>query len=249
MSELNWFENDEQDKLNKKPGGIPETDVLDQAELDALLAQPNRETTVGCRNYALLQLMAQTGIRCGEALQIMPEDITEETWGNNGDSRRVTVLRLRRRTTKGKRGRIGIPLIPKTLSAIRDWEEVRRGLGVMDGPLFCTTFRGQHRHCASPPGGDGCFVTWKTDETALYPGRALNSRYVRQVVSEYAKKVGIAKRVHPHMLRHTALTRLYNDTKDLKMVQTVAGHSNSRMTERYVHVHPLSIADAFGVTG
>jgi hypothetical protein len=30
------------------------------------------------------------------------------------------------------------------------------------------------------------------------------------------------------------------------MVQTVAGHTTSRMTERYTHVHPVAVAKAMG---
>ena len=48
------------------------------------------------------------------------------------------------------------------------------------------------------------------------------------------------------MLRHTALTELYDRTGDLRMVQDVAGHTTSRMTERYTHVHPVAVARAMG---
>ena len=66
------------------------------------------------------------------------------------------------------------------------------------------------------------------------------------MVARLAKKAGIERRVHPHMLRHTALTALYDKTQDLRMVQDVAGHTTSRMTERYTHVHPVAVAEAMG---
>ena len=65
-------------------------------------------------------------------------------------------------------------------------------------------------------------------------------------VARLAKKAGISRRVHPHMLRHTALTDLYDRTHDLRMTQQVAGHSSSRMTERYTHVRPVDVARAMG---
>jgi integrase len=48
------------------------------------------------------------------------------------------------------------------------------------------------------------------------------------------------------MLRHTALTELYDRTGDLRLVQDVAGHTTSRMTERYTRVHPVAVARAMG---
>jgi site-specific recombinase XerD len=69
---------------------------------------------------------------------------------------------------------------------------------------------------------------------------------VRALVARLARKAGIDKRVHPHMLRHTALTALYDRTRDLRLVQHVAGHTTSRMTERYTHVHPMALARAMG---
>lgn len=76
---------------------------------------------------------------------------------------------------------------------------------------------------------------------------ALDTPHARELVRPLAMKAGIGRRVHPHMLRHTALTALYDKTRDLRMVQQVAGHTTSRMTERYTHVHPVAIAEAMGV--
>ena len=75
----------------------PETSTLDDHELEALLDQINTRTPTGARNYALLQLMAQTGVRCGEALQAEPADIRQEEWASNGERVKVWVLRLPRK--------------------------------------------------------------------------------------------------------------------------------------------------------
>jgi site-specific recombinase XerD len=209
-----------------------ETEVLEQAELEALLGQVNTRTPTGARNFAMLQLMAQTGIRCGEALQVKPGDIRRETWGTNGGQVKVWVLRLPRRATKGKRNRQGIPLTAATRQALDRWREQRAALRVKGGPLFCTVSKGQ--------------ATGFGEGAKLRPGQPLDSRYVRQLVARLADKAGIDRRVHPHMLRHTALTALYDKTRDLRMVQDVAGHSTTRHTERYTHVHPLAVAEAMG---
>lgn len=211
-----------------------ETPTLDDHELEALLGQINTRTPTGARNSALLQLMAQTGVRCGEALQVKPSDIRQEEWGSNGDRVKVWVLRLPRKATKGRKPRQGIPLAPATRQALELWLGKRSALGIQGGPLFCTISKGQRQAGFADGAGE------------LVPGRALNDRYVRDLVKRLAKKAGIEKDVHPHMLRHTALTNLYDKTRDLRLVQDVAGHTTSRMTERYTHVHPLSVAKAMG---
>lgn len=210
----------------------PETPTLDDHELEALLDQINTRTPTGARNSALLQLMAQTGVRCGEALQVRPADIRQEEWGHNGVQVKLWVLRLPRKATKDKKPRQGIPLAPATRQAQELWVQKRAALGIQWGPLFCTISSGRRQ------------ARFSDGEGELVPGRPLNDRYVRDLVKRLARKAGIEKDVHPHMLRHTALTNLYDKTRDLRMVQDVAGHTTSRMTERYTHVHPLSVAKA-----
>jgi len=223
-----------------------ETPILEREELEALLAQLNTRSPTGARNYALLQLMAQTGVRCGEALQVLPSDIRQEDWPANGATVKVWVLRLPRRATKGQHSRQGIPLSPATRQALERWREKRAALGIRGGPLFCTVSRGQSVHPRARRGGEGGFQSGEVVQGKLRPGRPLNSRYVRELVARLGKKAGIEKPVHPHMLRHTALTELYDRTRDLRLVQDVAGHTTSRMTERYTHVHPIAVAQAMG---
>lgn len=215
-----------------------ETIVLEPEELEAFFDQVNTRTPTGARNYALLRLMAHAGIRCGEALQVRAGDIRREEW--NG--KRVWVLHLRKETTKGKRPRQVIPLPAMVRQAIEHWQEKRSALGIGRGPLFCTISRGKRIH--GKPGPEG-FTEGKV-ETEMRPGKPLNPRYVRALVTRLAKKAGIAKRVHPHTLRHTALTALYDSTQNLRMVQEVAGHASVQTTQRYTHVHPLAVAEAMG---
>jgi site-specific recombinase XerD len=207
--------------------------VLEQAEVEAILHQINTRTPTGARNYGLLQLMLQAGIRCGEALQVTADMIRLEQWQDNRGHVPVWVLRLPRKATKGQQGRQGLPLSSATRQAIERWQEHRAALHVRGGPLFCTVSRGKRRAGFSK-------------SAVLRPGKPLNSRYVRELVARLAKKAGISRRVHPHMLRHTAITDLYDRTHDLRMTQQVAGHSSSRMTERYTHVRPVDVARAMG---
>jgi site-specific recombinase XerD len=50
------------------------------------------------------------------------------------------------------------------------------------------------------------------------------------------QKAGIGK-LHPEILRHTYLVRLYDATQDLRLVQLQAGHVHSTSTARYVKIN------------
>lgn len=67
-------------------------------------------------------------------------------------------------------------------------------------------------------------------------GKPVQSQYLRRMIGEKADKAGITKRVYFHLLRHTYLTRLYGRTKDIRVVQEVAGHADISTTMIYTHV-------------
>ena len=67
-------------------------------------------------------------------------------------------------------------------------------------------------------------------------GGAIKDAHLRKMIAERARKAGIEKRVHFHLLRHTYLTNLYTRTKDLRLVQEVAGHASSATTEIYTQI-------------
>jgi len=79
-----------------------------------------------------------------------------------------------------------------------------------------------------PPGAGKLFTTLK--------GLPLQSRYVRAMVKRYAAKAGVEKDVHPHTLRHSFGTDLYNQTKDIRLVQKMLGHADLSTTMIYTHI-------------
>ncbi|MHC4540283.1 MAG: tyrosine-type recombinase/integrase [Planctomycetota bacterium] len=72
-------------------------------------------------------------------------------------------------------------------------------------------------------------------ETYCKPGTALTNQLTNKTGKSHRteklnQKSGVSK-LHPHMLRHTYLTRLYNVEHDLRFVQDQAGHARKRQVE------------------
>jgi integrase/recombinase XerC len=67
-------------------------------------------------------------------------------------------------------------------------------------------------------------------------GERLTERSVQSILEEYANIIGIEKRVHPHMLRHTFATHLLDGGADLRVVQELLGHASLASTQIYTHV-------------
>ncbi len=64
-------------------------------------------------------------------------------------------------------------------------------------------------------------------------GSPLNDRYIRAMMKREAISGGIAKDVHPHMLRHTFAIDIYRETKNIKLTQKVLGHADLSTTMVY----------------
>lgn len=67
-------------------------------------------------------------------------------------------------------------------------------------------------------------------------GTRIHDAYLREMVKRRGRKAGIAKDVHPHMLRHTYATELYRESKDIRLVQKALGHASLSTTMIYTHV-------------
>ena len=68
-------------------------------------------------------------------------------------------------------------------------------------------------------------------------GGPLSSRGIRYIIDEYAKKLGVQKRVSPHTFRHTFATHLVEEGADIRVVQEMLGHSSISTTGVYTHAN------------
>ena len=108
-----------------------------------------------------------------------------------------------------------VALDPEATAVLGVWLERRARLG-LTGPLFCSL-----------------------NSTPLLPS------YCRTLLTRLGKKAKIAKRVHPHGLRHTFASGLADEKVDLRIVQHALGHRNLNTTMTYIdHLQPTAVIDA-----
>ncbi|MCY4141299.1 MAG: tyrosine-type recombinase/integrase, partial [Rhodobacteraceae bacterium] len=63
--------------------------------------------------------------------------------------------------------------------------------------------------------------------------RVYSRQRIGQIVREIAREAGIAKRIYPHLLRHTMATRLLAIGMDIADIQKFLGHADISATRIY----------------
>jgi integrase/recombinase XerD len=99
----------------------PLVTFLTRCEIDALLAAPDRSTSTGWRDHALLAIAVQTGLRVSELAALRRSDL----YTGRGPHVRVT--------GKGRKERV-TPLTHQTVAIVTAWLDERGG--APDAPIF-----------------------------------------------------------------------------------------------------------------
>lgn len=118
--------------------------------------------------------------------------------------------RLHVRQGKGGRSRV-VGLDNGALRLLGEWVERRRSLGLDD--------RRAYLFCVVKKSGSG--------------GKLATS-YLRRLLPKLAATAGIAKRVHPHMLRHTRASELASDGVEMPVIRDALGHTSLATTDAYL---------------
>lgn len=89
------------------------------------------------------------------------------------------------------------------------------------------------------------------DEPAVFIGRSgrrLGARAVEARVRYWARRQGLDRAVHPHMLRHSFATHLLESSGDLRAVQELLGHADISTTQVYTHLDFQHLAKVYDQT-
>jgi integrase/recombinase XerD len=117
------------------------------------------------------------------------------------------------------------------IAALR-WEAFEDGMATVVGKGRRTRYLPVHPILADQ-------LAPHASEGHLFPGEAgrihIHAGTVALRVTKVCEAAGIRK-VNPHALRSTCLTNLYEQTDDIHLVQTFAGHSDPKTTARYTRV-------------
>jgi integrase/recombinase XerD len=179
----------------KLPRSLPK--ALAEREIERLLEAPGRDSTLGLRDRAMLELMYACGRRVSELVELPLA----------GLNARQGVLRV---TGKGGKDRL-VPVGEVALQHVDAYLTAAR-------PVLA---KGRQ-------------------PTALFlsrRGEGMTRQMFWTLVKRYAVGCGIhAKRISPHVLRHSFATHLLNHGADLRALQMLLGHSSLSTTQIYTLV-------------
>ena len=86
------------------------------------------------------------------------------------------------------------------------------------------------------------------NESALFVGahgRRLSARSIERRLAAWAIKQGLARHVHPHMLRHSFASHVLQSSGDLRAVQEMLGHASIASTQVYTHLDFQALAKVY----
>ncbi len=76
-------------------------------------------------------------------------------------------------------------------------------------------------------------------------GTRMGVRNIQRRIKDWARKQGLDKDLHPHMLRHSFASHLLESSHDLRAVQELLGHEDIATTQIYTHLDFQHLAEVY----
>lgn len=171
-------------------------DFLDEEEVKALLNAPDQHQKIGRRDYVMLTIAIESGLRLSELIHL--------EWGNIQFGEITTIDCL----GKGRKFR-STPVSSQVEKCLKEWANENRCL----------------------------------PHDVVFPnarGKMMSPDAVQYLVKKYARKAGglcsslRAKKVSPHVLRHTAAMRLLASGAELADIALWLGHESIKTAYIYL---------------
>lgn len=90
-------------------------------------------------------------------------------------------------------------------------------------------------YLARRKGGEALFASSRT------PYEAMKPRAVEKALQKIGERAGEARRVHPHLMRHTFASNALNAGMDITIIQHLLGHTDPKTTLIYAELAPRTV--------
>lgn len=208
-------------KSPKRESKLPK--FLSEEEMLKILNYANNDISeFGVKLACMLEILYAAGLRVSELVSLPIAAIQRD---ENSLRNYLIVM------GKGSKERIA-PLNKAAITRLEKYLKLREELGFEKSKWL---FVGNFRFSKSKE---------KTKRSKKLEDSHLTRQRFHQMLKELATCAGVdAKKVHPHVIRHSFATHLLNSGVDLRILQELLGHADIATTEIYTHILDSKLKD------